>query len=215
MSSLSPTPSPSSVTPTTSPQLHSTHFRSSRQVPSDLDEENVHNLSQVANAGNPSFSLSPPGLSQSSVMSAATMSSSLRGGSSSSSSSSSTSSAAAAAAGGGNGINIGGLGNGKAGLSMVSNASPSTSNLSSSRSPPYYNGLGGMRQTSAGSRGPPLTIGDNKDRAGHRKRSSSLVTVEKIETSHEELLDQSAGFNANADWVNYKGEWRDVVFTQE
>lgn len=49
-------------------------------------------------------------------------------------------------------------------------------------------------------------MGENKDRAGHRKRSSSLVTVEKIETSHEELLDQSAGFNANADWVNYKGE---------
>lgn len=32
-----------------------------------------------------------------------------------------------------------------------------------------------------------------------------MVTVEKIEQSHEELLDQSAGFNANADWVNYKG----------
>ncbi|CAO1620412.1 unnamed protein product [Sympodiomycopsis kandeliae] len=42
---------------------------------------------------------------------------------------------------------------------------------------------------------------------GHRKRSSSLVVVQKIETSPEELLDQSAGFNANADWVNYKGAW--------
>lgn len=31
--------------------------------------------------------------------------------------------------------------------------------------------------------------------------------VQKIETSPEELLDQSAGFNANADWVNYKGAW--------
>lgn len=30
--------------------------------------------------------------------------------------------------------------------------------------------------------------------------------VQKIEQSQEELLDQSAGFNANADWVNYKGE---------
>lgn len=44
-------------------------------------------------------------------------------------------------------------------------------------------------------------------RPGHRKRSSSIITVEKIETSHEEMLDQAAGFNANADWVNYKGAW--------
>lgn len=202
MSSSSPTPSPSSVTPTTSPQLHSSQFRGSRQSPTHSDEEDVHRLSQTSTSSTPSFSLTPPALSRSSVMSAATMPSPIGVGSSSSSSA--TSSEAAAA--GGNGINISGLVNGKAGLSMVSSASSSTSNLSSSRSPPYYNGLGGMRQTSAGSRGPPLTIGDNKDRAGHRKRSSSLVTVEKIETSHEELLDQSAGFNANADWVNYKGE---------
>lgn len=41
----------------------------------------------------------------------------------------------------------------------------------------------------------------------HRKRSSSIVMVQKIEQSPEELLDQSAGFNANADWVNAKGAW--------
>ena len=47
----------------------------------------------------------------------------------------------------------------------------------------------------------------NLEGKGHRKRSSSLVMVEKIEQSHEELLDQSAGYNYNADWVNYKGAW--------
>lgn len=49
--------------------------------------------------------------------------------------------------------------------------------------------------------------GSGGDRPGsHRKRSSSIVTVQKIEQSQEELLDQAAGFNANADWVNHKGE---------
>lgn len=65
---------------------------------------------------------------------------------------------------------------------------------------------GSSSSVATGSRTAPLMTSDNK-RAGHRKRSSSLVTVEKIEQSHEELLDQSAGFNANADWVNYKGGW--------
>ncbi|KDN44872.1 ORMDL-domain-containing protein [Tilletiaria anomala UBC 951] len=40
-----------------------------------------------------------------------------------------------------------------------------------------------------------------------RPRSSSLVQVTKVEETTEQLLDQSAGFNANADWVNYKGAW--------
>ena len=42
--------------------------------------------------------------------------------------------------------------------------------------------------------------------AGGRARSSSLVQVTKVEATPDQLLDQSAGFNANADWVNYKGE---------
>lgn len=46
-------------------------------------------------------------------------------------------------------------------------------------------------------------------RPTHRRRASSIVLVKKIEPSQEEILDQSAGFNANANWVNYKGEsWR-------
>ncbi|KAN0062187.1 sphingolipid homeostasis protein orm1 [Thecaphora frezii] len=40
-----------------------------------------------------------------------------------------------------------------------------------------------------------------------RPRSGSLVSVERVEETPEELLDQAAGFNANADWVNYKGAW--------
>lgn len=54
---------------------------------------------------------------------------------------------------------------------------------------------------------PSTTSTTTTHRPGHRKRSSSIITVEKIETSHEEMLDQAAGFNANADWVNYKGAW--------
>ncbi|KAI3487235.1 hypothetical protein L1887_48819 [Cichorium endivia] len=40
-----------------------------------------------------------------------------------------------------------------------------------------------------------------------RARSSSLVSVTRVEETHEEMIDQSTGFNANADWVNYKGAW--------
>lgn len=40
-----------------------------------------------------------------------------------------------------------------------------------------------------------------------RARSSSLVSVTRVEETAEELIDQSTGFNANADWVNYKGAW--------
>lgn len=32
------------------------------------------------------------------------------------------------------------------------------------------------------------------------------MRVQKIHESNVELLDQSAGFNANAEWVNMKGE---------
>ncbi|CAO1624252.1 unnamed protein product [Parajaminaea phylloscopi] len=45
------------------------------------------------------------------------------------------------------------------------------------------------------------------NRPTHRRRASSIVVVKKIEQSQEEILDQSAGFNPNADWVNYKGAW--------
>lgn len=38
-----------------------------------------------------------------------------------------------------------------------------------------------------------------------QERRSSLVTVTKVDETPEQLLDQNAGFNANADWVNYKG----------
>lgn len=55
---------------------------------------------------------------------------------------------------------------------------------------------------SSSSNGPPVS----RRPIETRKRSSSLVTVERVEQSHEEMLDQSAGFNANAEWVNYKGE---------
>ena len=55
----------------------------------------------------------------------------------------------------------------------------------------------------AGSGAPPPV-----KRPGHtRTRSGSLVSVQRVEETPEEMLDQSAGFNANADWVNYKGAW--------
>jgi len=41
----------------------------------------------------------------------------------------------------------------------------------------------------------------------NRERASSLLTVEHIKDSHDAMLDQNAGFNANADWVNHKGAW--------
>lgn len=101
------------------------------------------------------------------------------------------------------------------------------------RSPPYYrengfepsNSIGSASARASAAQSPSRSgaslsssaigsasaISDDKKRTldgrGHRKRSSSLVLVEKIEQSHEELLDQSAGYNYNADWVNYKGAW--------
>ncbi|CAD6929216.1 unnamed protein product [Tilletia controversa] len=41
----------------------------------------------------------------------------------------------------------------------------------------------------------------------NRGRSSSLLKLEHIQDSHDVMLDQNAGFNANADWVNHKGAW--------
>ncbi|CAD6956453.1 unnamed protein product, partial [Tilletia caries] len=38
----------------------------------------------------------------------------------------------------------------------------------------------------------------------NRGRSSSLLKLEHIQDSHDVMLDQNAGFNANADWVNHK-----------
>ncbi|PWN53152.1 Orm1 type endoplasmic reticulum protein [Violaceomyces palustris] len=58
--------------------------------------------------------------------------------------------------------------------------------------------------TSSSRAPPPVAV---KRPTHSRNRSGSIVTVERVEQSHEELLDQSAGFNANADWVNYKGAW--------
>lgn len=88
--------------------------------------------------------------------------------------------------------------------------------MASSRSPPYYKENHFSFGSSAASgvdQGRYLDAKHilkkvNRDEVGHRKRSSSIVHVEKIEQSHEELLDQSAGFNYNADWVNYKGMTR-------
>ncbi|PWN42934.1 ORMDL-domain-containing protein [Ceraceosorus guamensis] len=53
----------------------------------------------------------------------------------------------------------------------------------------------------------PGTGGVKRPDNYNRKRSGSLVHVEKIQLSPVELLDQSAGFNPNAEWVNYKGAW--------
>ena len=41
-----------------------------------------------------------------------------------------------------------------------------------------------------------------------RRRSSSLVKVEKVGETQEELLDQSVYVNVNVEWVNRKGEPR-------
>jgi hypothetical protein len=190
------------------------------QAPLATDEESVESSLSVSEtnldarksqAGNPSFSLTPPTTTSMSSIAMPPAAPMGNGGSSTIDGS--------AAVNGSNGL---GGSSGKAGFTMSSSSASSSSaaslpaaaassaqsvkgNPSSSRSPPYYNDLGGMGK-STGARAPPITVGTTKERAGHRKRSSSLVTVEKIEQSHEELLDQSAGFNANADWVNYKGE---------
>ncbi|UZJ55096.1 hypothetical protein CBS101457_004416 [Exobasidium rhododendri] len=209
MSSSSPTPSPSSVTPTTSPQLSSTHHRGSRRGIAQSDEEVDTSLNTSISStsplndnlkSNPSFSLTPPATINSSF---AEMPAAPMGNAGASSSS--------AFAGGMNDLT--GIGGGKSGFSMTTSKVPTSSSSSSSainhktsRMPPYFGDVASIGATS-GARAPPLTMGDKKERAGHRKRSSSIVVVEKIEQSHEELLDQSAGFNANADWVNYKGAW--------
>lgn len=91
------------------------------------------------------------------------------------------------------------------------------SNLSNNPSSPkpIVNGFASSTYSPPSSNSQPLPSSSSSPdgnsapvyRPGHRKRSSSIITVEKIETSHEEMLDQAAGFNANADWVNYKGAW--------
>ncbi|KAI0065772.1 Orm1 type endoplasmic reticulum protein [Artomyces pyxidatus] len=43
--------------------------------------------------------------------------------------------------------------------------------------------------------------------ASRRGRSGSLLKVEKVDSSTEEVLDQSAYANLNAEWVNRKGAW--------
>ncbi|KAE8219154.1 hypothetical protein CF319_g7100 [Tilletia indica] len=43
--------------------------------------------------------------------------------------------------------------------------------------------------------------------AQNRGRSSSLLKLERVTDTHDAMLDQNAGFNANADWVNHKGAW--------
>ena len=47
------------------------------------------------------------------------------------------------------------------------------------------------------------TSGDGPHR---RARSGSLLKVEKVDSSTEEVLDQGAYANINAEWVNRKGE---------
>lgn len=49
---------------------------------------------------------------------------------------------------------------------------------------------------------PRLTPGLSQRRAAAQ---DPLVTVTKVDETPDQLLDQNAGFNANADWVNYKG----------
>jgi len=54
---------------------------------------------------------------------------------------------------------------------------------------------------------PPLATSASPPRQ-RRKRSGSIVKVEEVgERSVEEVLDRSAFFNLNADWVNSKGAW--------
>lgn len=189
--STSPTPSPSSITPTTSPYLSSSQRRSSKRSSRTSEEDSDNYIpTKQGSLSQPSVTLTPPTVSYA-VLTPPLIATDM-------------SPSAAASGSSASDIGIGSIANGKAGMSIINNTSPSAK-TSSLRSPPYYSDLGTIG-TSSGARAPPLTIGVNKERAGHRKRSSSLVTVEKIEQSHEELLDQSAGFNANADWVNYKGE---------
>ncbi|KAK0529075.1 sphingolipid homeostasis protein orm1 [Tilletia horrida] len=54
-------------------------------------------------------------------------------------------------------------------------------------------------------RSPTLAVPTRPGQGRHR--SSSLLTVERVKDSHDVMLDQNAGFNANADWVNHKGAW--------
>lgn len=41
--------------------------------------------------------------------------------------------------------------------------------------------------------------------APRRARSGSLVTVEKMDSTNDQVLDQEVYPNVNADWVNLKG----------
>lgn len=87
-------------------------------------------------------------------------------------------------------------------------ASASSSSAGAGLSRAAVNGTGNAGTSSSVS-APALSEAAKRKLEGktHRKRSSSLVLVEKIEPSHEEMLDQSAGYNYNAEWVNYKGAW--------
>lgn len=53
---------------------------------------------------------------------------------------------------------------------------------------------------------PALSIHTSEGGHVRRGRSGSLLKVEKVDSSQEEVLDQSAyGSNINAEWVNRKG----------
>jgi hypothetical protein len=101
------------------------------------------------------------------------------------------------------------------GSSATSGGMVNGSGMSKRKGVRMADGLDGSSSNSNNSQGRPGlpaistagVAGQNaQGAAGGRARSSSLVQVTKVEATPDQLLDQSAGFNANADWVNYKGE---------
>lgn len=117
-----------------------------------------------------------------------------------------SSSATAAANQDGRGVGVAGRSSGIAGSSTTTAIRPAAASAAGISTP----GSGSSTPVSTSSATDRSARSSSKKENGrptHRRRASSIVLVQKIEQSQEELLDQSAGFNANADWVNYKGEY--------
>lgn len=117
-----------------------------------------------------------------------------------------SSSATAAANQDGSGVGVAGKSSGIAGSSTTTAIRPAAASAAGISTP----GSGSstpVSSSSAAERSARSSSKKDNGRPTHRRRASSIVLVQKIEQSQEELLDQSAGFNANADWVNYKGEF--------
>lgn len=51
----------------------------------------------------------------------------------------------------------------------------------------------------------PVVARRDSKRGHHRRTSSSFMVVEQVEETPDQLVDQSIGPNANAEWVNMKG----------